>query len=368
MGRAMNKRTIHQIVPNIRRGDAIGNTSLSLQRVLRSIGFESEIYREKCSADLEQSTRPAEEYLNVSSPDNIVIFHYSIGAELNRFVYNLPDNVIIIYHNITPPECFVDIHNHVVGELFHGRKQLNAFAPKALMGIGVSEYNRLELEEAGYLNTDVLPLVINFDDFNAKPDPVLLEMLDDHMATFLFVGRIVPNKALEDLILLYAHYKKFVSHDSRLVIAGDWTGFEKYYLYLLRLANLIDLPDFIMTGRVDFSQLIALYKSAAVYISTSQHEGFCMPLLEAMHFDIPVMAVNKGAIAETMDGAGVLVNSLNFAEMAEMLNLMVEPGIVRNRLLEGQQSRLDRYKNYPFEEKLLQIIKRAEELADGRAK
>jgi glycosyltransferase involved in cell wall biosynthesis len=361
----MSKLAIHQIVPNMRSGDAIGNTSLSLQRVLQSIGFESEIFRESCTPDLEDSTRPAAEYLDVSSADNIVFFHYSIGSDLNRFVYNLPDNVVIIYHNITPHEYFVDIHNHVVGELYHGRKQLNAFASKAIMGLGDSEYNRLELEEAGFQNTDLLPLVVSFDDLDAKPDPVMMEMLDDHKATFLFVGRVVPNKALEDLIILYAHYKKYVSHDSRLIIAGDWAGFETYYNYLMKLAYTIDLPDFTMTGRVDFSQLIALYKSAAAYISTSQHEGFCLPLLEAMHFDIPVMALDKAAVAETMGGAGVLAKSVDIPEMAEMLNLMVEPGIFRNRLIEGQQKRLAEYKEFPVEDNLRRIIKRAQELAGG---
>lgn len=139
-------------------------------------------------------------------------------------------------------------------------------------------------------------------------------------------------------------------------MVGDWRGFESYKSQLMHLISEIDLPDVFFTGKVSFQQLLAFYQVADAYVSLSQHEGFCVPLLEAMHFDLPVMALNRAAVGETMDGAGMLMDEVNFAEMAEMLNLATEPGYIRDRILRGQQQRLQRYFATPFSEKLEQVL------------
>lgn len=361
------KPAIHQLVVTLRRGDAIGNTALRTQKVLRRLGYKSEIFRELVEPDLEDKTYSIEDYLRFSSPASILIFHYAMGAELNRFVYNLPDKLVIAYHNITPPEFFIDIHNHVVGGLYHGRKQLACFADHCILGVGVSEFNRRELEEMGFDPTAVLPLALDFSDLDQEPDRFIRAAYGDHKKNFLFVGRIVPNKGIDDLIKLFAHYKKYVDHDSRLIIVGDWSGFELYRRQLLSLIANIDLPDVVMTGRVDFRQLLAFYSLADVYVSLSKHEGFCVPLLEAMHFDIPVMALAAAAVPETMDGAGVLLKELDYAEAAEMLDILASRDVVRERVLEGQRHRLKRFFAVPFEEHLEQVIAKVESAA-GRSK
>lgn len=353
------KKAIHQLVPNLRGGDAIGNTALRMREALLKMGYESTMFVEDASPGLRGITEPVSSYLKSSSADSTLLFHYSMGSEAGRLVYNLPDKVVMIYHNITPPEYFLHIHDHVVGELYHGRKQLEQFKDRVVLAAGDSEFNRCELEELGFKNTMVLPLAIDFDSLDQKPDECTRRAFNDHKLNFLFVGRMVPNKGIEDLIKLYAHYKKYVSYDSRLIIVGDWRGFEKYQLQLLNLINTIDLPDVIMTGRVDFSQLLAYYSTADAYISMSRHEGFCVPLLEAMHFDIPVMARATAAVPETMGGAGVLVEEMNYAEMAEMLDLMTSEGLFRQRLLEGQRLRLARYREQTVEESLMLLLERA---------
>lgn len=150
-------RQIHQLVSTITPGDAVGNTTLRTRDTLRKLGFKSEIFRWDCATSLEEDTLPARDYLKYSSPDSTVIFHYSIGSELNRMVWGLQDKLILCYHNITPPEFFLDIHNHVLGQLYHGRKQLQEFANRCALAVGDSEYNRKELEEMGFANTAVLP-------------------------------------------------------------------------------------------------------------------------------------------------------------------------------------------------------------------
>ena len=351
---------VHQILSSLRTGDAVGNTVLRTRKVLRSLGYESDIFRETCSPELEKDSLPAKAYIEFSHPNQVLFFHYSIGSELNRFVFNLPDRLILIYHNITPPHYFVGIHDHVVGQLYHGRKQLGCFADRCMLAAGVTEYNRNELEERGFPRTAVLPLAIDFDSLSREPDPVIRTAFDDHRYNFLFVGRLIPNKRLEDLVKLYAHYKKYISHDCRLLIVGDWTGFERYRLQLLRLIDSIDLPHVVMTGRVDFRQLLAFYSVADVYCSLSAHEGFCVPILEAMHFDIPVLARAAAAVPETMDGAGILVKDLDYPAVAEMLHLLASPGWFRDSIIEGQRRRVERYKQDDFETRLKQILSLAE--------
>ncbi len=353
------KAAVHQLVASLRGGDAIGDTILRTRDALRRLGYRSEIFREQCAPDLVGDSFPAEDYLPHSAPDSFLIFHYSIGSELNRLVYNLPDRIILSYHNITPPEYFIDIHNHVVGQLYHGRRQLACFADRCLLATGVTEFNRRELDELGFPRTAVLPLALDFSALDVEPDPVTRAAYDDHRHNFLFVGRIIPNKRIEDLVKLYAHYKKYVSHDCRLLIVGDWTGFEAYRRQLLQLIASIDLPHVVLPGRVDLSQLVAFYSVADVYCSLSEHEGFCVPLLEAMHFDVPVLARAAAAVPETLDGAGVLIRELDFPAAAEMLKLLTEPGLVRERILEGQRRRLERFRSIDFNSHLQSILQQA---------
>jgi glycosyltransferase involved in cell wall biosynthesis len=350
------KGEIHQLVSDLRGGDAIGNTVLRTRDALRRLGYRSEIFRETCAAELAGESHPAEDYLKISSPENRLIFHYSIGSDLNRMVYALPDRIILSYHNITPPQFYLGVHDHLVGQLYHGRKQLACFADRCLLAVGDTEYNRRELEALGFPHTGVLPLAIDFDQLDAEPDPVTRAAYSDHRHNFLFVGRIVPNKRIEDLIKLYAHYKKYVSHDSRLIIVGNWKGFEVYRDQLLRLLADIDLPDVVMPGAVGLDRLIAFYRVADVFCTLSEHEGFCAPLLEAMHFDVPVLARAAAAVPETMDGASVLLQELDYAEAAEMLRLLATPGFFRERVIEGQRERLARFRAVDIEERIAAVI------------
>jgi len=349
---------VHQIVPNLRSGDAVGNTVLKTRKILRSFGLESDIYCEQHSSDLAGDVMAIEDYLDVSDAESVVLYHYSIGSETGRFVYHLPDRVVLIYHNITPPEYFLDVHNHVVGELYHGRKQVRQFADRVAWAVGDSEFNARELRDMGFRNTSVLPLALDFSDFDGPADPTILSAYDDFKRNFLFVGRIVPNKALDDLIRLFAHFKKYVHHDCRLIMVGDWSGFEAYHNSLLHLIDTIQMPDVLMTGRVDFSQLLAFYSVADAYISLSRHEGFCVPLLEAMYMNLPVMARGSAAVPETMDGAGVVVDeAASYAEMAEMMDMITSEGYFKEELLKGQHQRLQRFMDIDFKAELLELLR-----------
>lgn len=360
-------KRIHQLLASITVGDAISDEALEIRRMLREEGYESEIFCDRAHPKLHDTVYHFEDYMQLSGPDEVMILHFSIGSPVSRLSYHIPDKKIMIYHNITPPEFFVDLHDTLPMELYSGRKELAAFADRTIFAIGDSEYNRMELEDMGFENTGVMPIPINFKRFdNVEPDPITLKTFKDHKTNIVFVGRCVPNKKFEDVIKAYAHYKKYVSHDSRLIFVGENAGFAKYRKLLAGMVADIDLPDVIFTGHVTFPQLVAYYQLADVFVSMSEHEGFCVPLLEAMHFDIPVMAYSMGPIPATMGGAGVLVKNKDYAEIAEMIDILAKDEFVRKRVIQAQRERLQKFTGIPYKDILMGHINKALEIADKK--
>lgn len=359
---------IHQLLASITIGDAISDEAFEFRRMLREAGYESEIFADRAHPKLIGDVYHFEDYMRVSGPDELVILHYSIGTDVSKLAFHIPDHKLLIYHNITPWHYFVGLHGTLPLELYTGRKELAAFADRTLYALGDSEYNRQELEDLGFAETGVMPIPVNFDRFrNVIPDRLTMETFDDHKLNIVFVGRVIPNKKLEDVILAYAHFKKYVSHDSRLIFVGEHGSFEKYRSLLTRMCAEIDLPDVVFTNHVTFPQLVAYYHLADVFLCMSEHEGFCVPLLEAMNFDLPVIAYSVGPIPDTMGGAGILVKEKNYAEIAEMIDLVCNDRLFRQRIIDGQRERLKRFTETPYDTILLGHIDRARALIEARA-
>jgi glycosyltransferase involved in cell wall biosynthesis len=351
---------IHQLLASVTVGDAISDEAFEIRRMLRGAGFESEIFCDRIHPKLMDEVYHFEDYMEISGPDELFILHYSIGTDVSKLAYHIPDHKVLIYHNITPWQYVAGLHETLPRQLFEGRKELAAFADRTVLALGDSEYNRRELEELGFRETGVMPIPVDFKRFDGvRADAVTLNAFRDHRINILFVGRVIPNKKLEDVILAYAHYKKYVSHDSRLIFVGEYGSFPHYRQLLAQLAAEIDLPDLVFAGHVTFPQLVAFYEVADVFLCMSEHEGFCVPLLEAMHFDVPVIAYEVGPIPDTMGGAGILVEEKNYAEIAEMIDILVRDEFTRRRIIEGQRERLRRFKEVPYEGILLGHVERA---------
>jgi glycosyltransferase involved in cell wall biosynthesis len=186
-----------------------------------------------------------------------------------------------------------------------------------------------------------------------EPNPVVLRMFDDAKTNFLFVGRCIPNKRIEDVIKVFCYYQRFIDPNSRLLLVGETHGFERYFDSLVRLVDDLALEDVVFTGHVDTDDLAAYYRVADLFLSMSEHEGFCAPLLEAFRFGLPVMAFDAGAVAETLSGAGVLVQEKSFDRIAEMAHLLVHDESLRERVVAGQNRVLERRVESRDEEALL---------------
>ena len=129
----------------------------------------------------------------------------------------------------------------------------------------------------------MLPIRLNFDKFNGKPDPITSELYDDHRTNIIVVGRVIPNKKLEDSLKAFAYYQKFINPLSRLIFVGLWNGFESYLFGLRNMVTDLGAQEVIFTGHIQFEEILAYFKVADALLIMSEHEGFCVPLLEALH-------------------------------------------------------------------------------------
>ena len=300
-------RRVHQLLAALSYGDAIGNEALAIQRHLRAAGFESDIFAEGVHPRMAHLARPLWEYREVSRPETICIFHFSIGSAAGRLIFHAPDRLVAIYHNITPAHFFLGFHPHLAGLCYHGRRELEAFAPRVELGLGDSEYNRQELEQAGFARTAVLPIVLDLEKYAAPASRVSARLYDDGRTNIAFVGRIIPNKKIDDLIRTFAVYQKAFNPRSRLLLVGDHRGHERYYDRLQEMVRELRLDEVVFTGQVDDDDLLAYYRSADLFLCLSEHEGFCVPLQEAMALGIPVVAYDAGAVRETLHGGWILI-------------------------------------------------------------
>ena len=344
---------IHQILPDIKSGDAIGNETLLLRDILRESGFTSEIYAKNFHPTT--NSHPYEQYKTVSSKDNILIYHYSIGSDVSDFIRTLPDQLVLIYHNQTPERYFWGVNDRLAGLLHKGREDLKDFVKITCLGLGDSAFNCRELQEQGFSRTDVLPLIIDFGKYSVKNKKIIHEY-DDQKINLIFVGRISPNKRQDEVIRVF-YYFKHIHPDARLFLIGGHEGCEAYYQSLKNLIAGLSLTDVYMPGAVSDSDLNSYYTVADAFLCMSEHEGFCVPLVESMYFGIPIIANNTTAIPDTLGGSGILLNSKNYCEIAELIHVILRDEKVRRRLVEKQSEVFQNYQYDKTREKFLNFIR-----------
>jgi glycosyltransferase involved in cell wall biosynthesis len=349
---------IHQFATSLTYGDAISDEMLEIQKVLREKGYTSEIFTRFCEPRMAKFAKNFKEYTRFSSSDNVVIFHFSIGSPVSKMFFRIPDRRIMIYHNITPHEFFLDSHRILSRECYKGRLEIKLFSSKVDLALGDSEYNRRELESLGYARTGVLPLLIDFAKFDGRIDPVVHRIYDNGKFTILFVGRVIPNKKFEDVIKTFSVYKKYFNPESQLLLAGDFRGMERYLAALEMLVYELELSDVHFTGRVDFAELLAFFRLADVYLSMSEHEGFGVPLIESFYLGLPVVGYAAGAVEETMNGGGVLIREKDFVRTASLLDGLKRDESLRKRVVRSQKKALEKFSRENVSRILLSHIKK----------
>ncbi len=348
---------IHQFTPVLSYGDAISDYMLELQKFLRQAGHESHIYVERCHPRVAHLCKPFSQYEPLRNPDHTLILHFSIGADINIFVWLSPGKKILIYHNITPHTYFEQVNPLLASQCLLGRYQLSLFRNEIDLALADSEFNRQELEEYGIVPNAEFPIYVSFEKFQKEPLQDILEMYSHYTQRWLFVGRLIPNKRIDALIQSFAVYRKHYEKNAMLIIVGSWNGFERYVRQLKELVRTYGLEDVVLfTGHITLEELVTFYHLATLYISLSEHEGFCVPLLEAMHFRLPILALNRGAVAGTLKGGGALVDELDPHLIAETAHYILTQNHIRTQILSQQEHVLHYYRTYPYEMVFLNFV------------
>ncbi|MBW1712109.1 MAG: glycosyltransferase family 4 protein [Deltaproteobacteria bacterium] len=335
-----NPRPVHQLVNNLSPGDAIGHDVLAIQTRLRQRGHPSEIFCLHAGPGMAKRAKPASAYSGFSSPNNAVIWHFSIGTPLAEMAASLSEPVIMRYHNVTPAHFFKGVSHQIERECRLGRQQLVAAARFVALAIGDSAFNQAELDQLGYLNTGNCPILINMAAYCPANPPARLSHLVQGGPNILHVGRFMPQKRYEDLIkVLYFLVK--IKPSARLILVGGDEGLETYRQALEGLAADLGLSRrVIFSGKVSQAELMAYFSLAQVYLCLSDHEGFCLPLIEAMTLGLPVVAKRSTAVTETLGEAGLLLDDPSPAQTAEALAALTDDPALGETIVTGQRSRL----------------------------
>lgn len=339
----MIKKRINQFVPSVHANDAVGSTSIILSDLFYQMGFESNIYglyRDPILANKVKLFR------NETAPivnEDINILHFALPSPLTEFFHNCGGKRIIIYHNITPPHFFSGFQEELVDFTALGLKEIASLNTIKAHTVAYSAFSANDLKEIGFKDTKILPFLVNWKRYNCQTNIVLSRMLSDGWKNILFVGRPVPNKKQDDLIRLLAVFRKIFHKKTRLVLVGKGREGEKYLQEIIQLGKKLGNQPIMFCGRVSMSELVTCYRFSDVFVSMSEHEGFGVPLIESMFFDLPVVARASAAVPDTLGNSGILFKNRNFEEISYVLyKVLFEQGF-RKQILASQHKRLKQF-------------------------
>lgn len=331
---------IHQLLSGFADGDATSQEAILLRDLVRKWGHASDIFADpSCiSPTLSRDCRPLSDYH--AAPDDICLHHYGIASPAVDCFLASPARKILIYHNITPADHFIGFDDELVLRLRQARDALPNLARQVDAVWAVSRFNATELTALGIQNVKVFPLLFSPALLNLPPDPRILHKFSGPLQNILFVGRNAPNKRIENLIEAFAWYNKSINPYSRLIIVGSGRSTPRYYLMLRMLVGDLDLPNVCFEGFASAEGLVAYYKVAHAYVCPSEHEGYCMPLIEAMYMGVPVIARATGGMPEAINGAGVLYDQLEALPLAELIHRVLTDAQLRKEILASQEKRM----------------------------
>ena len=330
---------VHQFHPVLAPGDAMSNHVFALRERLRAWGYESHAYAVEAKAGT-GGVLPYRRLFRSVRPTDMLILHFSIGHEVFDQLARIEARKVLVYHNVTPPEYFTGLNDHAAVHARLGLRQLASLAPRIELAVGVSEFNAHDLGELGFANVTTVPILIDWSQYETPPDLSALASMSSRRTRILFVGRISPNKRQDDLIRMLAYYRACIDPEAMLYLVGSYRDQPQYHARLIALRDALDLQSaVVLTGPVPLAALVAYYERASVFCSLSEHEGFGVPLLEAMHLGLPVVAYDAAAVGETLGGAGIKLPRRDLAEAAEACGLVIESEDLRERLVASGQRR-----------------------------
>jgi L-malate glycosyltransferase len=305
---------VDQLVPGFARADAIGSHVLRARTALRAAGFDSDIYGEVIDPRLGRAARPYRELSDRPDPDRLLLYHGSTAspmAEWLRAAAGSGQALALDYHNITPSKYFARWEPGIAATMRRAREELTALAAGTRFAMADSAYNAAELVPLGYGPAAVCPVLVDLGEYHAAPDRRTLSRLHRSRRAgggrWLFVGRIAPNKCQHDVVAAFALYRRLADPRARLTLVGGPTS-PRYLRAVQQMADALELGDSVeLRHGLSFPQLLAYFRAADVFVCLSEHEGFCVPIVEAMELGLPVVAYASSAVTDTVQDGGVLL-------------------------------------------------------------
>ena len=334
---------VDQVIPSLASRDAIGVHTLNLRDGLRAVGIDSDIYYGSYTQDVQGEGRPVIE-LGRSVRDRWLLYQASIGSPVFDIVAARAEPKLVNYHNITPAALLRDWEPAVAYEVALGRTQLARLAPQSRFAVADSAFNESELHALGYEGTAVVPLLIDMHSKSDAPDPELARALArrkerDGGADLLYVGKISPHKAPHDLVKMLDVLRRTDDPAARLHLVGSPLG-ETYEPALRTFIDDLGLADAVsLAGSVSGAELEAYFRAADVFVMASDHEGFCVPLAEAMGHGVPIVAYGVAAVPETVGGAGLVLNDKSALPFAAAVGRVLRDATLREVLAAAGRQR-----------------------------
>jgi glycosyltransferase involved in cell wall biosynthesis len=324
---------VHQFVPTLEPG-AVGAHTLMVRDVLRAAGHTSEVF----ASEIEPvwADRGAHLLRDARTRADVIVYQMAIGSIVADAVLARDEPIVVNHHNLTPMRYITGWQPVAAHGVAWGRAQLRELATRSRLGVADSSYNEQDLIEAGFTRTTVVPILLDLTTFDVPPAPVPAR----RGVTWLFVGRLAPNKAQHDIVKAFAAYRRFHNPDARLNLVGGGRE-DGYARTLQRFIHALGLDDAVtITGGVSDAQLAAHYAAADVFVVCSEHEGFCVPLLESMHHRVPIVAYAATAVPETLGEAGLLLDVKDPCTVAAAVDRVVGDTALRQQLVEAGSRRL----------------------------
>lgn len=332
---------VHQFTPALEPG-AVGAHTLEVQRLCAELGIDSIIFAEHTREVWAGRGRPFRDYGRsvAARPGDVLLYHVAIGSTVADFVAARPEPLVVDHHNITPASCFADWEPDVVHGIAWGRNQLAQLAPRTSLGLADSGFNRHELEQLGYARTGVAPILLDTSQFEREVDEAALDRLTVDAPVWLFVGRVAPHKSQHDLIKAFSVYRRVYDSSAVLRIVGASSS-DRYVGALRSLAAALQVDGAVeFTGGVSDGELAAHYRAADVFACLSEHEGFCVPLLEAMHHRLPIVAYASTAVPETLGAGGLCLPEKSAATVAAAVHRVLSDPSLADALADAGTARL----------------------------
>ena len=352
---------VHQFVPALLPRDATGDHTRALRDAFRAAGWESEIYVEAAHDELQHEATYFEKYPAKARPGDVLLYQLGTSSPVAEFLLGRPEPLVLDYHNVTPESFYEAWEEHTVAKVALARRQVAELAPRAILGIADSAFNARELTELGCPATEVVPILVDLDaDGGAVDDAELARLSARHgtATVLLFVGRISPNKSHEHLVAALWTYRHLYDPDARLHLVGP-TVTPDYAAAVFAYADELGLADAVHHGEgLTTGQLGAWYEDADVFVCLSRHEGFCIPLPEAMRAGTPIVALDAGAVAETLSDAGILLPTARPATVAAAVDRVRRDRRLADLLVAAGHRRLGDFAARRTRERFVEVLGR----------